>query len=249
MAQNIYDDAAFFEGYRQFPRSAEGLGAAAEWPVLRAMLPDMAGLRVLDLGCGFGYFARWAVEQGAAHVTGLDLSEKMLAEAAKTCAGLPVTLARADLDTDDLGTAEFDLVFSSLAVHYIADFDAFLARVRKAVKNDGRFVFSMEHPVFAARANPEFVQDAEGRQVAAVAEYLHEGERRTNWIAEGVIKHHRLISTTIMALKRAGFALDAIDEWAATDTDIAAHPEWEKERYEPMFLLFATHVAASTHRT
>ena len=93
MAQNIYDDAAFFEGYRQFPRSAQGLSAAAEWPSLRAMLPPMAGLEVLDLGCGFGYFCRWAVEQGASRVTGLDLSEKMLAEAERNCAGLPVTLA------------------------------------------------------------------------------------------------------------------------------------------------------------
>lgn len=243
MAQNIYDDAAFFEGYRQFPRSAQGLGAAAEWPHLRAMLPPVAGLKILDLGCGFGYFARWAVAEGAAHVTGLDLSEKMLAEAAKTCAGLPVTLARADLETADLGADQYDLVFSSLAVHYLADFDAFLARVRKAVRDDGRFVFSMEHPVFAARANPEFVTDANGNQVAAVAQYLREGERRTNWIAEGIVKYHRLISTTIMALKRAGFELDAIEEWAASDQDIAAHPEWEKERYEPMFLLFATHAA------
>src|SRR5690606_10462188 len=137
---------------------------------LRTMLPPMAGLRILDLGCGFGYFARWAVEQGAAHVTGLDLSEKMLAEAGKNCAGLPVTLARADLETADFGTDQYDLVFSSLAVHYLADFDAFLARVRKAVRDDGRFVFSMEHPVFAARANPEFVTDATGHQVAAVSQ-------------------------------------------------------------------------------
>jgi SAM-dependent methyltransferase len=243
MAQNIYDDAAFFEGYSRFPRSAQGLSAAAEWPSLRAMLPPVNGLDILDLGCGFGYFARWAVQQGAARVTGLDLSENMLAEAAKTCAGLPVTLARADLDNADFGADQFDLVFSSLVVHYIADFDAFLARVRTALKADGRFVFSMEHPVFAARANPEFAQDAEGRQVAAVREYLREGERQTNWIAEGVVKHHRLIATTIMALKRAGFDLDAIEEWAASDDDVAAHPEWEKERYEPMFLLFATHAA------
>lgn len=247
MAQNIYDDAAFFEGYRQFPRSAQGLGAAAEWPSLRAMLPPMAGLRVLDLGCGFGYFARWAVEQGAEHVTGLDLSEKMLAEAARTCAGLPVTLQRADLETADFGEDRFDLVFSSLAVHYLADFDALLRRVRKALGKDGRFVFSMEHPVFAARANPEFAKDSEGRQVAAVLHYLREGERRTNWIADGVVKHHRLISTTIMALFRAGFSLEAVDEWAPSDADIDAHPDWAAQRYEPMFLLFATRLGAPSH--
>ena len=60
MTQNIYDDSGFFEGYSQLPRSVHGLAAAPEWPALRAHLPDMKGLRVLDLGCGFGWFCRWA---------------------------------------------------------------------------------------------------------------------------------------------------------------------------------------------
>lgn len=242
MAQNIYDDAAFFEGYSQFPRSRDGLAAAAEWPSLRSMLPDLTGMRVLDLGCGFGYFAQWAIQNGAASVIGLDLSENMLAVARENCAGLPVRFERADLETADFGTAEYDLVFSSLAVHYLADFDGFCTRVRRALTGTGHFVFSMEHPVFAARANPQFVLDAQGHMVGAVDDYLREGERLTNWIADGVVKYHRLISTTINALQGVGLRLDHIDEWSASDADIAAHPEWEKERYQPMFLLMATSV-------
>jgi SAM-dependent methyltransferase len=245
MAQNIYDDAKFFEGYSQFPRSRDGLAAAAEWPSLRSMLPDLTGKRVLDLGCGFGYFAQWAVENGAAEVVGLDLSENMLAVARQNCAGMPVRFERADLETADFGSGEYDLVFSSLAVHYVADFDSFCARVRRALRPGGHFVFSMEHPVFAARANPEFMTDAEGYMVGAVNDYLREGKRLTNWIADGVVKYHRLISTTINALQDVGLRLDHVDEWSATDADIAAHPEWEKERYQPMFLLFATSVTSS----
>lgn len=240
MAQNIYDDAAFFEGYGKLPRSRDGLAMAGEWPSLRAMLPDPKGLRVLDLGCGLGYHCRWVAEQGAASVTGLDISERMLASARELCAGLPVEFRRSDLETADFGTNEYDLVFSSLAVHYIEDFDSLCARIRRALKDGGRFAFSMEHPVFAARATPDFMTDAEGRMVGAVYHYLEEGKRLTNWIANGVVKYHRLISTTINALQHAGLRLDTMDEWAATDADIAAHPEWEKERYEPMFLLFAT---------
>jgi SAM-dependent methyltransferase len=240
MAQNIYDNAAFFEGYGKLPRSRDGLAMAAEWPSLRAMLPDLRGLRVLDLGCGLGYHCRWAAEQGAASVTGIDLSDRMLASARETCAGLPVTFQRADLETADLGNDAYDLVFSSLAVHYLQDFDSFCQRVRRALRDGGHFAFSMEHPIFAARANPEFVSDGEGRLASAVSQYLNEGKRLTNWIADGVVKYHRLISTTINSLQRAGLRLETIDEWSATDADIAAHPEWEKERYEPMFLLFAT---------
>ena len=72
MTQNIYDDPGFFAAYRQLRRSVEGLAGAPEWPSLRALLPDLTGLRVVDLGCGFGWFCRWARESGAAHVVGLD---------------------------------------------------------------------------------------------------------------------------------------------------------------------------------
>src|SRR6187549_2066196 len=133
MAQNIYDNAAFFEGYGKLPRSRDGLAMAAEWPSLQAMLPEPRGLRVLDLGCGLGYHCRWAAERGAASVTGLDISERMLTSARETCAGLPVEFRRADLETEDFGSEEYDLVFSSLAVHYLGDFDSFCARVRRAL--------------------------------------------------------------------------------------------------------------------
>jgi 2-polyprenyl-3-methyl-5-hydroxy-6-metoxy-1,4-benzoquinol methylase len=58
MTQNIYDDPGFFQGYSQMARSIDGLDAAPEWPALRAMLPPMQGLKVVDLGCGYGWFCR-----------------------------------------------------------------------------------------------------------------------------------------------------------------------------------------------
>ena len=79
--QNIYDSPEFFSAYSALPRSMHGLAGAPEWPTLHAMLPALAGLRVLDLGCGFGWFCRWAAEQGAARVFGIDVSERMLERA------------------------------------------------------------------------------------------------------------------------------------------------------------------------
>lgn len=74
MTQNIYDNPTFFEGYNQLDRSVYGLSGAAEWPTIQAMLPDLRGRRIVDLGCGFGWFCRWAREQGARSVLGLDVS-------------------------------------------------------------------------------------------------------------------------------------------------------------------------------
>ena len=65
MKENKYDDPQFFKEYKQMARSTGGLEAAGEWPELLKMIPDLQGKRVLDLGCGFGWHCRYAVEKGA----------------------------------------------------------------------------------------------------------------------------------------------------------------------------------------
>ena len=116
MTQNIYDDEGFFRGYSRLLRSVEGLDAAPEWLALRALLPDLKGRRVLDLGCGFGWFYRWPRERGAAHVGGIDVYEKMLARAAEATRDPAIAYIRADMERLELPRAAFDLVFSSLAL-------------------------------------------------------------------------------------------------------------------------------------
>ena len=102
MAQNIYDQPAFFEGYSSLPRSVHGLAGAAEWESVRALLPDLAGRRVVDLGGGFGWFARHAAAEGAESVLALDLSENMLARARAETRSPAVRYEIADLDTLEL---------------------------------------------------------------------------------------------------------------------------------------------------
>src|SRR5229473_805439 len=114
MAQNIYDNEEFFAGYARLPRSVQGLGGAPEWPSLRALLPNLRGAKVLDLGCGYGWFCRWAREAGASTVLGIDVSEKMLARARADTADAVIDYQRADLESVELPREAFDLVYSSL---------------------------------------------------------------------------------------------------------------------------------------
>lgn len=234
MAQNIYDQDDFFAGYSALRRSREGLAGAPEWPSLQAMLPPMAGRRVVDLGCGFGWFCRFAAEAGAASVLGIDLSENMLATARAEGGG--IAYERADLETLVLPAAAFELAYSSLAVHYVADFPRFVRMVAAALEPGGRFVFSMEHPLYTAPSAPGWIDHA-GRRVWPLDAYLAEGERRTDWLATGVIKHHRGIGTVVGALLAAGFVLTHLVEWGPDASQVAAHPEWAVERERPSFLL------------
>ena len=148
MAQNIYDRPDFFEGYSGLGRSVEGLAGAAEWPAVQSMLPDMRGLRVVDLGCGFGWFCRWAREQGAAQVLGLDVSERMLAQAQNATMDSAITYERGDLEEVDLPAAQFDLAYSSLALHYVEDLARLFAVIHRSLVPGGRLVFSTEHPIY-----------------------------------------------------------------------------------------------------
>ena len=236
MAQNIYDNPDFFAGYSQLGRSVDGLDGANEWPAIRALLPDMAGLDVVDLGCGFGWFSRWARQAGAKSVLGLDVSEKMLDRAAADTSDAAVQYRRTDLDTVELPAGAYDLAYSSLTLHYIADLPRLLATIHRSLRPGGHFVYSAEHPIYMAPRKPAWAE-VDGRQVWPLDDYLVEGPRRTDWLAEGVVKQHRLLGTQINALIAAGFAIQHVEEWQPTEAQIAAKPTLAAERHRPMFYL------------
>jgi SAM-dependent methyltransferase len=239
MTQNIYDDPGFFAGYGQLPRSIHGLDGAPEWPTLRNLLPDLRGLRVLDLGCGFGWFCRFARQQGAASVLGVDVSERMLARAAAETNDDAISYLRANLEQLDLAPGGFDFAYSSLALHYVENLAGLLARLQAALVAGAAFVFSAEHPVYTAPADPRWLTDTSGRKTWPVDRYLDEGPRSTDWLAAGVIKQHRTIATYFTLLREAGFAVTHIDEWGPSCQQVAAQPELAAERERPPFLLMA----------
>jgi len=239
MTQNIYDDPEFFAGYSQLGRSVEGLEGAAEWPALRALLPDLRGSSVVDLGCGFGWFCRWAREQGAARVLGLDVSEKMLARARAETTDAAISYERADLERLELAEAGYDLAYSSLALHYVERLEPLLATLHRALKPDGSLVFSVEHPIYTAPSHPGWIVGETGQRAWPVDGYLVEGPRTTDWLAKGVIKQHRTIGTYLNLMLRLGFNLTHVEEWGPTDAQIAGRPIWADERQRPPFLLVA----------
>lgn len=239
MAQNIYDNPDFFAGYSQLPRQVRGLDGAPEWPAIRAMLPDVAGRRVADLGCGFGWASRWFREQGAASVTGYDLSRNMIARARADTSDPAIDYRITDLDRLDLPEAAFDLVYSALTFHYVADFDRLVRMIHKALVSGGDLVFTIEHPIYMAAAHPHWLLDEDGRKTWPVNGYSLEGERRTDWFARGVLKHHRTLATTLNTLIGAGFALRRIEEFAPTQQQIEAMRALAEELERPMMLLIA----------
>ena len=83
MKENKYDNENFFIKYSQMERSKKGLQGAGEWHELKKILPDFQDKTVLDLGCGYGWHCKYAIDNGAKYVLGVDISKKML-EVAKS---------------------------------------------------------------------------------------------------------------------------------------------------------------------
>jgi len=219
-------------------RSLGGLEAAAEWPAVRARLPDMTGLRVVDLGCGFGWFARWAREAGASAVLGLDVSEKMLARARADTHDPAIAYRLDDLETFGLTAGGFDLAYSSLAFHYVAGFERLARIVHAALTPGGRLVFSQEHPIFTAPEKPGWIDGPAGRRAWRLNDYGREGGRTTNWLAPGVVKQHRTLGTILNTLIRSGFAIRHVEDWRPSLEQAAAAPALGADEFDrPTFLI------------
>lgn len=100
-------------------------------------------------------------------------------------------------------------------------------------------MFSIEHPIFMAPRNPGWIVDAQGQRSWPVDSYQMEGERITNWLAEGVIKQHRTIGTLLNLLIAAGLRIVHVNEWGPTAQQVAELPALVEERERPMMLLVA----------
>jgi ubiquinone/menaquinone biosynthesis C-methylase UbiE len=237
--QNIYDDPTFFAGYEKLRETNSGLNDVLEQPALRGLLPQsLEGLRVLDLGCGFGDFARFARGLGARSVVGVDVSAKMLAGAAERTSDSTIEYRKVSIEEFQPAGGFFDLVVSSLALHYVEDYGAVVGRVAAILKAGGRFIFSVEHPICTALAQP-WVRDGSGKALYwPVDDYRREGRRNTRWFVDGVVKFHRTVETYVNVLLDGGFALRSLLEPEPVMANDAV-PDLGLQRRRPPFLLLA----------
>lgn len=240
MKQNKYDEPAFFAEYEKMPRSVHGLKAAGEWHVFKTLLPELRGKKVLDLGCGFGWHCRYAREQQADQVVGVDISEKMLRKAREWTDDPAITYINSPIEDLDVPGGGFDVVISSLALHYIESFAAVCHKVSRCLATNGAFVFSVEHPIFTSRGEQDWHYDESGRPLHwPVDDYQAEGRRETSFLTDGVIKYHRTFSTYLNDLIAAGFRIKAVKEPGPSEEMLWNVPGMQDELRRPMFLLIS----------
>jgi len=233
----IYDNKAFFEAYAQMPRSRDGLKSAGEWHQFRPLIPPLRGKAVLDLGCGYGWHSKYAAEQGASSVLGLDLSEQMIAEARKRNPSANVVYKICGIEEYEYPKDTYDFVISNLALHYIADLDSVFKKVFQTLKAGGVFLFNIEHPVFTAGINEDWLYDEDGVPKAwPIDRYFYAGERQTLFLGQRVVKQHHTLTQILMGVLNAGFTLEHVEE-AQPPAEMLDIPGMTDELRRPMMLL------------
>ena len=126
-----------------------------ERPATLSLLPDVAGRRVLDAGCGPGIYARWLADHGA-QVVGFDLSPRMV-RLARRRLGDRGLLFQADLTRPlaMLSAEPFDLVLSALVLDYVRDLGPVFCEFARVLRPGGHLVFSAGHPCHDFYGQPD----------------------------------------------------------------------------------------------
>lgn len=213
MKENKYDNELFFKKYSEMERSKKGLRGAGEWAELQKILPDFNRKRVLDLGCGYGWHCKYAVDSGASYVLGIDISEKMLKVAEQKNNDKHIDYQCIAMEDLNFPVETFDIVLSSLAFHYVKDFEGLVKNISTYIKQGGEFVFSVEHPVFTSYGTQDWYYDDDGNILHfPVDNYYYEGKREAVFLGEKVIKYHRTLTTYVNILLKNGFTIQHIIE-------------------------------------
>jgi SAM-dependent methyltransferase len=198
-------------------------------PAILDLAGDVAGRRILDAGCGSGPIAAALRDRGAT-VTGFDRSTKML-ELARRRLG-----ADADLHLADLGSplpfpdGAFDDVVASLVLHYLEDWTAPLAELRRVLRLGGRLIVSVDHPIVFKLANPD-------------ADYFATRQWSFEWALGGrnvlLSLWHRPLHAMSDAFTAAGFRITTISEPAvAPDTPRELLPDNVADKRRFLCFLF-----------
>lgn len=238
MKENIYDNDEFFNKYSGMERSKKGLEGAGEWATLKELLPSFAGKKVLDLGCGFGWHCKYAIDNGASYALGIDLSKNMINTAKERNADEKIEYLVTAVEDYDYPVDTFDIVISSLALHYVESIEDIFDKIYRTLKSKGVFVLSIEHPIFTASCTEAWIVDDKGnKQHWAIDNYFIEGEIHTSFLVDNVVKYHRTFETLISTLLNKGFTIKGLKEPKPTDEMLKEFPFMTEDIRRPSMLI------------
>lgn len=225
-----------FLGDADFLWGPEGLRESAA-----QLLGDVAGRRILEVGCGAAQCSRWLLERGASPVA-FDLSAGQLAQSRliDERVGTQVPVVVADAQQLPFADESFDVACSAYgAVPFVADSAQVMCEVARVLRPGGRWVFSTTHPFRWC-----FLDDPGPKGLVVESSYF---DRRAYVEQDGrgratYVEHHRTMGDRVREIVDAGLVLDAIVEPEWPDGHEEAWAQWSplRGRLMPGTAIFVT---------
>jgi ubiquinone/menaquinone biosynthesis C-methylase UbiE len=220
-------------------------------PAFLNMLPPVAGLAGLDLGCGEGSNTR-AVARLGARMTGLDIAPTFIryARESETQAPLGIDYVLGDGQSIDFPEVSFDFVTAFMSMMDMADQRGVLKGVHRILKSGGFLQFSILHPCFVPPKRRN-VRNEAGEPIAVeIADYFDESDGRIErWIFSSIPqgeratltpfsipRFHRTLTSWVSMIVEAGLVIEAFGEPMASPEVALAEPVVADTRVAPIFL-------------
>jgi cyclopropane fatty-acyl-phospholipid synthase-like methyltransferase len=201
------------------------------------MMGDVVHKRILDLGCGDGIFGLELIDLGAKSYIGLESSFKMVQMANEILRQQGAKIEHTNIEAWDYPSEKFDLVVSRLALHYVEDLDKTFQNVNKTLKKQGRFVFSMVHPVITSSDKSR--EKSAVRKDWIVDNYFTTGSRKVRFMGNFVKQYHRTIEDIFQSLQNADFVVEQLRE-SRPKIDFFDDEQLYKRRMRiPLFIFFS----------
>jgi ubiquinone/menaquinone biosynthesis C-methylase UbiE len=227
--RNIYNK--FSEEYHKHISNPENLWHHyIEKPVMVSILKKIVkNKKVLDLGCGSGTFTKKIYLMGA-KVIGLDVSKKLIEIARKDNPKIKFYVG--DAKKTPFKKSEFDVVSSSLMIHYFKELNPLFREVSKVLKKNVYFVFSMHHPVMEVSSKLK-------RKESLLKPYFR--NNKYNWILNEKMKmiaYHHTFEMIINSLNDTGFVVERLYETKSPKKIKKINKKiYEKATIRPSFLI------------
>jgi SAM-dependent methyltransferase len=234
---SAYNDDQFFENYITRRNREVSPNNIIEIPILLEMIGDVKGKKVLDLGCGDAKFGVELLQKRCISYDGVEGSENMVKEATKNLSGIEGKVHLSSMETWDFKAKQYDLVVSRLALHYIADLKEVFQGVHNTLADNGKFIFSVQHPVLLSSIKSADASASKSDWI--VDDYFKSGERVEPWIDKKVVKYHRTIEEYFQLLKLVGFKINDIREGTPRIEHFSSEIEYERRMRIPLSLMFS----------
>ncbi|MDQ3020391.1 MAG: methyltransferase domain-containing protein [Bacteroidota bacterium] len=227
LSLEVYNDKEFAQSYSN-KIEYNSHNALYERPATLSLLPDVHGKKILDAGCGPGRYAEWLVDKGA-FVTAIDYSDEMIS-LTKEKLGDKAKIVKANLNLplDFLEDEEFDVIISSMVIHYIKDWQMLFSEFNRVLKREGVLIFSTDNPVLVYSIYPD-------------GNYFETELVKEKWTGYGIEMsfYKRPLSDIFRTLKECDFRFDEMLEPQPVEECKEKFPDaYETLSKKPWFLCF-----------